>query len=135
MNALVNPGALAGTIRAIPSKSEAHRALICAAFADAPTRIICPASSDDIDATIGCLETLGARITRTGEAFDVEPVPRGGTASGTLDCRESGSTLRFLLPVAASLGGASFAGSARLSERPLGPLVAALRAHGVAIDT
>ncbi|MBQ9621511.1 MAG: 3-phosphoshikimate 1-carboxyvinyltransferase, partial [Atopobiaceae bacterium] len=56
MNALVSPGGLSGTIRAIPSKSEAHRALICAALSDGPTRIICPASSEDIDATIGCLE-------------------------------------------------------------------------------
>ena len=135
MNALVNPGALAGTIRAIPSKSEAHRALICAAFADAPTRIICPASSDDIDATIGCLEALGARIVRDGAGFTVEPLERGDDPARILDCRESGSTLRFLLPVAAAVGGARLTGSARLSERPLGPLVAALRAHGAVIDT
>ncbi|MDO5107032.1 MAG: 3-phosphoshikimate 1-carboxyvinyltransferase [Coriobacteriaceae bacterium] len=135
MNALVTPSPLSGTIHAIPSKSEAHRALICAALANGPTRIVCRASSEDIDATIGCLETLGARISRSGESFDIEPIPHGSAASGTLDCRESGSTLRFLLPVASALGGASFAGSARLSERPLGPLVAALRAQGVAIDT
>lgn len=135
MNALVSPGGLSGTIRAIPSKSEAHRALICAALSDGPTRIICPASSDDIDATIGCLEALGAKIDRDGEGFTVVPLERGGTPARVLDCRESGSTLRFLLPVAAALGGASLTGSARLSERPLGPLVAALRAHGAVVDT
>ena len=47
-----------------------------------------------------------------------------------LDCGESGSTLRFLLPVAAALGGAAFTGSGRLPERPIGPLVEAMKAHG-----
>ena len=135
MNALVSPGGLSGAIRAVPSKSEAHRALISAALSDVPTRIVCPATSEDIDATIGCLEALGAKIDRDGEGFTVVPLECGSAPARVLDCRESGSTLRFLLPVTAALGGASFTGSARLSERPLGPLVAALRAQCVAIDT
>ena len=58
---LKNP-APRGTLPAFPSKSEAHRYLICAALADAPTRLICPASNDDIDATVSCLCALGAQI-------------------------------------------------------------------------
>ncbi|MBQ6491112.1 MAG: 3-phosphoshikimate 1-carboxyvinyltransferase, partial [Atopobiaceae bacterium] len=54
MDVTIRPGAIAGTVAAIPSKSEAHRALICAAFAQGPTRIACKSSSDDIDATVSC---------------------------------------------------------------------------------
>lgn len=135
MDARLEPRQLIGTIRAIPSKSEAHRALICAALADSPTQIVCPGSSDDIDATIGCLEALGARIARTSEGFDVEPISRDAAHAPVLDCRESGSTLRFMLPVAAALGSAELTGAGRLSKRPLKPLADALRAHGAAVGS
>lgn len=135
MNVRIEPGALAGTIVAIPSKSEAHRALICAALTDAPTHIVCPASSEDIDATVGCLQALGARIARTQDGFDVSPIASPARPGTTLDCRESGSTLRFLLPVAAALGSATFTGAGRLSKRPLKPLADALRAHGARVST
>ena len=134
MNAVVSPGALSGTIPAIPSKSEAHRALICAALADTPTRVICKSTSEDIDATIGCLSALGARIGNDGDSFTVHPIKEAQVDGALLDCRESGSTLRFLLPIAAALGSCVFTGAGRLSKRPLKPLADALRAHGAAID-
>lgn len=143
MNVTIGPGPLAGELRAPSSKSEAHRLLICAAFAPGTTDIDCSTSSEDIDATIGCLEALGARIARTRRGFRVVPV-RGTSASGNvpepsagalLDCGESGSTLRFLLPVVAALGrGASLTGRGRLPERPLSPLYEELVAHGVSLS-
>ncbi|MBQ5887101.1 MAG: 3-phosphoshikimate 1-carboxyvinyltransferase, partial [Clostridia bacterium] len=92
-----------GRIGAIPSKSAAHRLLICAAFADAPTEILCPTISEDITATARCLCALGADIRRTDAGFTVIPATEK-TTDAALDCGESGSTLRFLLPVTAALG-------------------------------
>ena len=92
-----------GTLRAPLSKSEAHRALICAAFASAPTQILCDSVNDDIDATVDCLCALGADVVRTAQGFWVTPIAQV-PAQAVLDARESGSTLRFLLPVIAALG-------------------------------
>jgi len=134
MNVIVTPGRLFGTVRAPASKSVAHRLLICAALADRPTRATIDATNRDIDATIACLEALGAQIRRDGDALCVRPIaaPRG---AAELDCGESGSTLRFLLPVAAALGvRARFTGHGRLPQRPNRALTDALRAHGALID-
>ncbi|MBQ8747271.1 MAG: 3-phosphoshikimate 1-carboxyvinyltransferase [Clostridia bacterium] len=119
-----------GAIPAIPSKSAAHRLLICAAFADAPCTIICPVTSEDIDATARVLNALGANITRTGDGFSVIPV--GTVQRGAiLDCGESGSTLRFMLPVAAAIGAqARFVRHGRLAQRPLSPLYEEMARHG-----
>ena len=65
MKAIIKPSLLCGTVAAPASKSMAHRALICAAFADKPTDILCSTTSVDIDATAECLRQLGAHITRT----------------------------------------------------------------------
>lgn len=120
-----------GTVTAIPSKSIAHRLLICAAFADQPTRILCPTTSDDIDATIRVLRALGTHITQSPDGFTVTPSPSLPTHAD-LDCGESGSTLRFMLPVAAALGtSCRFFRRARLPDRPLSPLYEELRQHGV----
>ena len=134
MNVIIQPSALRGTIPAIASKSAAHRLLICAAFADAPTKIALNASSEDIEATARCLAALGARVERVEDGLVVSPaaaVPSGSR----LDCGESGSTLRFLLPVAAAVADSvSFVGTGRLAERPLSPLYEELSAHGVAMS-
>ena len=138
----VFPGHLSGTIPAIASKSAAHRALICAALADAPCLVACATTSQDIDATAACLRALGAGVTRTPEGFAVTPVPRAadGTlapeARGrTLDCGESGSTLRFMLPVCLALqADATLTGHGRLPERPLSPLREELEAHGCVLS-
>ena len=132
MDMRIAPGRLSGTVEAIASKSEAHRLLICAAFADGVTDIDCNTTSQDIDATAACLRSLGARVTRTKKGFRVVPVDASAPARGALlDCGESGSTMRFLLPVVAALGcEASLTGHGRLPQRPLSPLYEVLAAHG-----
>ena len=143
MNVTIKPGALGGQITAPSSKSEAHRLLICAALSPGTTDIDCTSTNDDIDATIGCLEALGARVARTSLGFRVVPIPGTsasdnrpeGRADALLDCRESGSTLRFLLPVVAALGrGARLTGSGRLPQRPLSPLYEQLVEHGAELS-
>lgn len=123
-----------GTVPAIASKSHAHRLLICAALADRPTRIRCTTTNADIDATVSCLSSLGAEIEREGEYFSVTPIDAVKTGQ-ILDCGESGSTMRFLLPVVLALRGDSFLlGHGRLPSRPLSPLYEELIAHGADID-
>ena len=122
MIARITPAKLTGSIAAIPSKSEAHRSLICAALSDAPTLLYMGPGSEDIDATIRCLNAFGANIRREGENVRVEPI-RKLPASCEADCGESGSTLRFLLPTAGALGiDARFRMHGRLPERPIFPL-------------
>ncbi len=122
-----------GEIDVIPSKSAAHRLLICAALSEEPTEIICPAESLDIAATARCLGCLGAEITFRDGVYSVSPVKKKDEAA--LSCGESGSTLRFLVPVAAALGGdVTFTGEGRLPERPISPLVHCLIFRGAAID-
>ena len=122
MDITLLPKKLRGTIRVIPSKSVAHRYLICAALADSATTILCPETSRDMDATAECLSALGANILRTAEGYEVEPI-REVPEKATLPCHDSGSTLRFLLPVAGALGvDATFQMEGRLPQRPLSPL-------------
>lgn len=122
MDITVSPARLHGAIAAIPSKSQAHRLLICAAFADRPTELTCPQANEDITATAECLSALGANITRLDTGYTVTPasqIPQ----TAVLNCRESGSTLRFLLPIAGALGvDATFYLAGRLPQRPLSPL-------------
>jgi len=130
----ITPAPLAGAIPAIPSKSDAHRLLICAALSDGPTELALSQSSQDIDATVNCLRALGAGVERTEGGLRVSPIEKV-PGFPALDCGESGSTLRFLLPVAAALcDRARFTGRGRLPERPLSPLIEALSAHGVRFD-
>lgn len=134
MRAIIEPGMLSGKIRAVASKSQAHRLLICAALADAETEIICRESSRDIDATADCLRALGADISYDGGMFRVRPIGKP-VAGARLDCGESGSTLRFLLPVLCALGaGASVKMHGRLPDRPLSPLWEELERHGARLS-
>jgi len=155
MDMCILPGCLSGAVRAIPAKSQAHRALICAALADGPTRIECAGESADIAATAACLTALGAKIKREPGGYLVHPLennwantnhpPETPTPVGvgarfiaankhepaTLPCGESGSTFRFLLPVVCALGqSASFLPQGRLPQRPLSPLYEELIRHG-----
>lgn len=134
MNLTLYPHQIGGEIRAIASKSQAHRLLICAAFADQPTKIVCSELSQDIEATAKCLCALGAHIDYCGDTFTVYPLdfPK---ADAILDCGESGSTLRFLLPVVAALGvSADFVMHGRLPERPLSPLWELLAENGISFS-
>lgn len=122
MDITIFPNKLSGTVVAIPSKSQAHRLLICAAFSDAPTTLLCPSANQDIEATAECLCALGADIRRTDSAYAVTPVSQI-PQKAVLNCRESGSTLRFMLPIAGALGvDTVFKMSGRLPYRPLSPL-------------
>ena len=106
----------------IPSKSQAHRLLICAAFADKTTELICPETNRDIAATADCLSALGAKIIRSDSGYTVFPIS-DLPETAVLNCCESGSTLRFLLPIAGALGISTvFKMEGRLSQRPLSPL-------------
>ena len=122
MNVTITPRSLRGEVRVIPSKSQAHRLLICAAFADRPTQIVCSETNQDIEATASCLRALGAQIDTTESGYTVYPVQKA-PESATLECNESGSTLRFMLPIVGALGvDGTFQLKGRLAERPLSPL-------------
>lgn len=96
----------------IPSKSYAHRMLICAALSETPSHVECDFPSADIEATKRCIEAM-----KNGEA--------------RMDCGESGSTLRFMIPVLAAKGQrGEFHTEGRLAERPLSPLSKELSSHG-----
>lgn len=131
MDKIFNRPRVKQTVRAISSKSEAHRLLICAALGDRDCEIVCSDTNADIDATVGCLNALGACIERIENGFTVRPI-REIRKGAELFCNESGSTLRFMLPLAASLGAdCSFLMRGRLSERPLSPLYEILQNNGV----
>ena len=143
MDAIIHPRPLQGTVAAIASKSMAHRLLICAALCPGPTHIVCPTTSRDIEATVACLEALGAGVRRTGDELLVTPLPGSGASDNRrmarpgaeLDCGESGSTLRFLLPVLCALGrGGAITGHGRLAARPLSPLFEELVAGGADVS-
>lgn len=135
MKVRLTPVKLCGSIPAISSKSDAHRLLIAAALSDRETEILCNVLSEDIRATARCLCALGARVDFLADRMLVHPIPRENTAkevSVTLDCGESGSTLRFLLPVVSALGkNGVFTGGGRLPQRPITELREAMEAHGV----
>ncbi|MDD2457146.1 MAG: 3-phosphoshikimate 1-carboxyvinyltransferase [Eubacteriales bacterium] len=127
----VRPSALHGSLVPPPSKSDAHRALICAALAGEESRIkgIGSHPSDDILATRRCLQALGDAITarRSGKAPTKTQL--------TLDCHESGTTLRLLIPVVAALGvPATFTGRGRLPQRPLQEYRTIFAGHGIDLD-
>lgn len=122
MDVTISPRRLRGELTVIPSKSQAHRLLICAAFSDKPTLLRCSETNRDIEATADCLAALGAGINRTDSGYTVFPVETVPERA-VLNCRESGSTLRFLLPVAGALGvDTVFTMEGRLPQRPLSPL-------------
>ncbi len=136
MKMQVYPSSPSGSIKAIASKSVAHRLLICAAFADKKTVIRCDETNNDIEATAACLSALGAKITREAPYYVVEPISKENVRKNALlPAGESGSTLRFLLPVVAALGAeSSFSMEGRLPMRPLSPLREELEAHGAIIS-
>ncbi len=126
----------AGSVEAPSSKSAAHRPMIAAAFADAPTRIALSGAGEDIAATAACLRAFGASVTEaeSGDALLITPIaalPQDAVA----DCGESGSTLRFLVPVAGALGlSVKFLRRGRLPQRPMEPLASELARHGVTLS-
>lgn len=134
MIATITPAQLSGTIPAIASKSDAHRLLILAALSQGETRLSMEQRSEDIDATICCLRALGSLIEVLPDGVLVRGIEQPNE-NPLLDCGESGSTFRFLLPVAAALcESARCTGGGRLPERPIGELMTVMQAHGVAFS-
>lgn len=143
MNKTISHGPKSGIFEVPSSKSQAHRMLITAALSKSAGKLIVNGISKDISATIKCLNAMGAdiRITENGSGsseISVRPIIKTIDNSGMsamykpLPCGESGSTLRFLIPIAGALGiDVVFHMEGRLSERPLGALTDALSAHGM----
>ena len=101
MKVTIRPGKASGIVAAPPSKSMAHRTLICAALSQGTSRISGLAYSEDILATLDCLRALGAVCTVDGDTVTVTGTdPFRAAPSQPLCCRESGSTLRFFIPLA-----------------------------------
>ena len=133
MDVRITPKSLSGFVGAIASKSYAHRALICAALSESDSFIRLNSTSKDIEATAECLMSLGASLTRENGVTRVKPIKT--VKNDELFCNESGSTLRFLLPVAAALKSRSvFTASGKLPERPLSPLKEEMERHGVSFS-
>lgn len=117
---------LSGAVTPPPSKSQAHRLLIAAALAEGESTLHNIARSQDIEATLRCITALGGRWTETAPGTLTVTGIGGRRLSGgdlpRLDCGESGSTLRFFIPIALAVaGGGVFTGHGRLMERPQGP--------------
>ncbi len=129
MQIAIQPVSLQGNVTAIASKSVAHRMLICAALSKNACEVVCPTTSEDIEATVACLNAMGAEIRHTASGFSVKPISQ--PQSGILPCGESGSTMRFLIPVVLALGcPVSLSMKGRLPYRPLSALRETVTAHG-----
>ena len=120
MRAVFTTSTPSGIIKAPPSKSMAHRLLICAGLANGVSRVTGIAPSEDVSATIDCLAALGAKIALENGVATVRGTDPRKMTDAFLPCRESGSTLRFFLPLCLLAGGtATLTGSEKLLSRPL----------------
>ena len=119
MTVTIKKSTACGTVAAPPSKSAAHRALICGALT-AGSKIENIDYSNDISATLDCLEALGASIEKTDNGVTLGGLDPFESKGVTLDCRESGSTLRFMIPLCMLSGSEiTLTGSNRLFARNL----------------
>lgn len=160
MQVNITPGKLNGRIDAVSSKSYLHRMLLCAAMSDSETIIYLNCRSKDVDATIRCVEAMGAKVQVEDDRLVIYPVgyedcrktPSAARISETawegvpaeegadegvalklplLDCGESGSTARFVLPMTAAVcGGGTLTGEGRLPERPFGAICTVMEENG-----
>lgn len=132
----VLPSVFNGEVTLPPSKSDVHRAILCASLARGKSVISPVDMSQDILATIDCAKALGADITVDGSTVYVDGTNLFGSKAAELNCRESGSTLRFFIPVAAAGGvAATFTGKGRLPQRPIGIYLDCLPKFGVKCTT
>lgn len=135
MRVLIEPSRAEGTVTAPPSKSIAHRALIAAALADGTSTIRPISRSEDMLATMDVLSAFGARFCWEGDTVTVSKMPLPPRTEKTLFCRESGSTLRFLLPLGLISGETSrFTGAPRLMQRPLSVYDSLCRERGIRFE-
>ena len=133
MKVKVLPSALGGAVSSVSSKSALHRLLILSALADSKTKINFTDAGTDVRTTATCLMKLGAGIDKTADGVIIAPLRRNRIPDNVqMNCRESGSTLRFLLPLCSALGTcAHFTGTGRLPLRPIKELTQALRSGGI----
>lgn len=134
MKVTITGNRLSGTVEAVSSKSDGHRKIIAAALSKSTTQIFMNNFSDDIDATLYAIKALGGDFTKTDRGVKIIPIgiPQQDVH---LNFRESGSTARFLLPIASALcDKISAEGMGRLPERPLFELTNQMRAHGINVD-
>lgn len=126
------PSCLQGTVHIPPSKSQAHRAILCAAMAKGESIIEPVAASKDMEATLRVVQSLGVAVRRDGARLTIDGSKLFSAHSALIDCGESGSTLRFAIPIAA-VGGmdTTFIGQGLLPQRPLGAYLDLLPRHGV----
>lgn len=131
MDIRITPKKLHGVVTVPPSKSVAHRMIIAAALADGTSTISNVSPSVDITATMDCMRALGATIRLDGSNAVIKGITEIPDKA-VLDCHESGSTLRFLIPAACALGvSCEFHGSGKLPTRPITPYLEELPKHGV----
>ena len=131
MKAVIQPGTARGTVAAPPSKSMAHRLLICAALSEGESTVRGVAPSEDILATADCLSALGASLQWEGDTVLVRGTDPRKSGSAVLRCRESGSTLRFMIPLCLLSGSdMRLEGSETLLSRPLSVYEDLCRAQG-----
>ena len=131
MDVTIFPEKLSGQVTVIPSKSQAHRIFLCASLADKPTHVEIPTICDDLSATISCISGLGGEIEhRYGKAEIITPIESFPTHI-CINCGESGSTLRFFLPLVGALGvDTIFLMEGKLPYRPLSPLWEEMERNG-----
>lgn len=137
MKVRVNPNEIKGSITIPPSKSYAHRILMCASLSSKSCVVKNLVLNDDVSATMGILEKLGARFEPLGDnSYKVYPIDRQNISKNLeLFACESGSTLRFMLPVLSALGvEATVDGKEGLRRRPIKLLLDVLREKGATID-
>ena len=137
MDIKIIPKRLSGTIAAIPSKAFAHRLLIAAALSDKPGLVQIGKLSEDIEATMRCIEAMGAGVAfetdmgACNNSLTITPIPKTRAAALMLNCGESGSTARFLLPLAAHLFDSfEMTGEGKLKSRPFYPICRTLSDSG-----
>ena len=134
MKAFLEPAKMGGSVNAIASKSYAHRMLLCAMLSEKEVVLKGTTFSKDIEATLNCVTALGSQVQQKKDEYIIKK-SKIDEENIVLDCIESGSTLRFILPIALALGKkCKVIGKEGLAKRPLKDLLDTLRAHGAVID-
>lgn len=135
MDIKITPSKLSGKLIVSPSKSISHRMLICAAFCDGTTHIDNLLECMDLHATINALTALGAKINGKDGSYDITGITQP-SQKAAVDCFESGSTLRFMIPIFSAFGcEAEFTGRGKLPERPITPLIEPMTENGAVFET
>lgn len=132
----ISPNKLKGTVVIPPSKSIGHRAIICASLAKGVSTLSNIGKSEDIDATMEAMKTLGAKIEREGDQLKIDGSKTlVDIGHQTIDCNESGSTLRFFIPLVLHCEKTTFIGSKRLGQRPLDLYYSLFDQSGIQYET